>query len=52
MGWDGRVLPTWRGCRVLHDGEFFVIGDTPDSFDSRYFGVVRADQIEGVWRPL
>jgi len=48
----GRTLPTWEGCHVLHDGEVFLMGDTPDSFDSRYFGVVREDAIEGVWRPL
>lgn len=48
----GRTLPTWEGCHVLHDGEMFLMGETPDSFDSRYFGVVREDVIEGVWRPL
>lgn len=48
----GRTLPTWEGCHVLHDGELVLMGDTPDSFDSRYFGVVREDAIEGVWRPL
>jgi conjugative transfer signal peptidase TraF len=49
---EGRALPTWRGCHVLRGGEFFLVGETSDSFDSRYFGIVRADQIEGVWRPL
>lgn len=48
----GRTLPTWEGCHVLHVGEVFLMGDTPDSFDSRYFGVVNEDAIEGVWRPL
>jgi len=48
----GRALPTWEGCHVLHDGEVFLMGDTPDSFDSRYFGIVREDAIEGVWRRL
>lgn len=49
---NGRELPTWEGCQVLEDGDVFLLGDTPDSFDSRYFGVVRENQIEGVWKPL
>ncbi len=36
---SGRPLPTWQGCRTLRDGEaFFMNWDSPDSFDSRYFG--------------
>lgn len=35
----GRSLPVWQGCRTLGEGEaFFMNWDTPDSFDSRYFG--------------
>ena len=48
----GRALPTWEGCHVLHAGEVFLLGETPDSFDSRYFGIVREDAIEGVWKRL
>lgn len=48
----GRALPTWSGCRVLDRDEVFLLGDTPDSFDSRYFGVVDLEEIEGVWTPL
>lgn len=48
----GRTLPTWEGCHVLHAGEVFLMGETPDSFDSRYFGIVREDAIEGVWQRL
>lgn len=48
----GRRLPSWSGCHILGQGELFLLGDTSDSFDSRYFGVVRSDKIEGVWRPL
>jgi type IV secretory pathway protease TraF len=49
---SGHALPRWGGCRVLSEGELFLLGDTPDSFDSRYFGVVTSEEIEGVWRPL
>lgn len=38
----GVELPTWAGCRRLAQDELFLLGDTPDSFDSRYFGPVRA----------
>lgn len=48
----GRALPTWEGCHVLHAGEVFLLGETADSFDSRYFGIVREDAIEGVWKRL
>lgn len=48
----GRALPTWEGCHVLHEGEVFLLGETADSFDSRYFGIVREDAIEGVWKRL
>lgn len=48
----GRALPYWRGCRTLSEGQFFLLGDSADSFDGRYWGVVDHRQIEGVWRPL
>lgn len=40
----------WRGCRDLADGEVLLLGDTADSFDGRYWGPVRVELIEGVWR--
>lgn len=49
---SGRELPTWSGCHVLGADEVFLLGDTADSFDSRYFGVVKLEEIEGVWSPL
>ena len=49
---DGRgvALPQWRGCRVLEDGELFLLGDTAESFDSRYFGPVDRRGLVGVYR--
>jgi conjugative transfer signal peptidase TraF len=47
---EGRALPTWSGCRVLSEDEVFLLGDTDDSFDGRYWGPISRDQIEGVWR--
>ena len=49
---QGHALPTWEGCHTLEDGDVFLVGDTDDSFDSRYFGIVPRSAIEGVWRPI
>lgn len=46
----GARLPAWVGCRRLAADELLVLGDTPTSFDSRYFGPVRAAAVEGVYR--
>lgn len=48
----GRRLPSWRGCRVLGADELLVLGDSPSSFDSRYFGPVRVAAIHGVYRKV
>ena len=35
----GRQLPSWQGCRVISNGEVFLMNwDTEDSMDGRYFG--------------
>lgn len=49
---EGRLLPTWLGCRTLAADEVLLLGDTADSFDGRYWGPVAAELIQGVWRPL
>jgi type IV secretory pathway protease TraF len=49
---QGRALPQWQDCRRLRSHEWFLMGDTPDSFDSRYWGPVDERLIEGVWRGL
>ena len=49
---QGRRLPQWRGCRRLAPGEQFLLGDTPNSFDSRYFGPAPDAAIEGVFRRI
>tara|TARA_R110001599_G_scaffold9532_1_gene47271 strand:+ start:540 stop:1133 length:594 start_codon:yes stop_codon:yes gene_type:complete len=49
----GRTLPSpWKACRLLQPGEVLLLsGRTADSFDGRYFGVVRDGDIIGraVW---
>jgi conjugative transfer signal peptidase TraF len=48
---EGRELPRWSGCRALQN-EVLLLGDTPDSFDGRYWGPISVDDIEGVWKPI
>lgn len=49
---SGRLLPHWKDCRSLERGEYFLLGDAPDSFDSRYFGPVKSDRLIGRLVPL
>ncbi|HEY1146600.1 MAG TPA: S26 family signal peptidase [Allosphingosinicella sp.] len=43
----GRPLAWWNGCRRLRAGEYFLLMDSPLSFDGRYFGVTRRREILG-----
>jgi len=47
----GRPLPIWSGCRTLKADEVFLLGDTLDSFDGRYWGPVSLQKVDGPWRP-
>jgi conjugative transfer signal peptidase TraF len=49
----GRPLPTERGRWVLRSGELWLYaGGDRRSFDSRYFGIVTAEQVRGVMWPV
>ena len=49
----GRALPAWQGCRVIPDGEVFLMNRRPgDSLDGRYFGPLPAAAITGRADPL
>lgn len=48
----GAPLPVWRGCRALGPDELLVLGDTPTSFDGRYFGPVRRSAVLGVYEEV
>ena len=49
----GRPLSSWQQCRRLRPGELFLLGTTnPASFDSRYFGPVRASAVLGIAHPV
>ena len=49
----GRPLHAWLQCRRLRPGELFLLSTTnPASFDSRYFGPVKASTVLGVAHPV
>ena len=44
----GHRLPVWHGCRVIADGDVFVMNwQSTDSLDSRYFGPLPASAVIG-----
>lgn len=49
----GRDLPQWQGCRIVADGELFLMNwDAADSLDGRYFGALPASTVIGRALPL
>ncbi|MFZ5747143.1 MAG: S26 family signal peptidase [Pseudomonadota bacterium] len=49
----GRELPVWRGCRVIADGEIFLMNwQVRDSLDGRYFGPIPTSSVIGRALPL
>jgi conjugative transfer signal peptidase TraF len=49
----GRPLPVWQGCRVIADGEVFLMNwQSADSLDGRYFGALPTSAIIGTAEPL
>ena len=49
----GRPLPKWQGCRVVGDGEIFLMNwQSSDSLDGRYFGMLPASTVIGRALPV
>ena len=49
----GRDLPIWQGCRIIAEGEVFLMNlDVSDSLDGRYFGPLPASTVIGRATPL
>lgn len=49
----GQLLPDWQGCRLLAEGEVFLMNwDAEDSFDGRYFGPLPVSSVTARIVPL
>ena len=49
----GRTLPEWEGCRVIGEGELFLMNwQSAESFDGRYFGITPAAAVIGQVVPV
>lgn len=49
----GRPLPSWSGCRVIAEGDVFVMNwQSEDSLDGRYFGPLPASAVIGKVVPV
>jgi type IV secretory pathway protease TraF len=47
----GRRLSDWQGCRVLADGDVFLMNSHPGSLDGRYFGLLPISSVLGLAEP-
>lgn len=47
-----KTLPSYDLVRTVQKGEFLFFGDSPFSYDSRYFGPVPSDQLVGKVIPI
>src|SRR5262249_29541661 len=49
----GHPLPVWHGCRVIADGDVFVMNwQSADSLDGRYFGPLPTSAVIGRAEPV
>lgn len=47
-----RLLPVWRGCRIVGAQELFLINPARGSLDGRYFGPISASGLIGTAHPV
>lgn len=49
----GRPLPDWQGCRIVGDGQLFLMNWQSDSsLDGRYFGLTATSDVIGCAVPV
>ena len=49
---NGTVLDKYKFSGIVPQGSLFVVGDSKDSFDSRYFGFITVKNVEAVAYPI
>ncbi|MFC7293012.1 S26 family signal peptidase [Hirschia litorea] len=49
---SGRALPEWKGCRILHTQDIFLLNENLSSLDGRYLGVMTVSDVDGVAVPI
>lgn len=49
---QGRRMPTIDSTFVVKNNHYFLLGNDPRSFDSRYFGAVNQENIESTIIPI
>src|SRR5699024_1765808 len=47
-----RSMPNNVGTYILNKNEVFLLGETTNSFDSRYFGKVKSKYLKGILVPI
>ena len=48
----GEPVEVFRFSGKVPDGALFVVGDSPDSYDSRYFGFLRKEDVIKIAHPV
>jgi signal peptidase I len=48
----GKPLMSYKTNGLIPDGTIFLMGDSPDSFDSRYYGPMEIKHVKAIARPI
>ncbi|SHG54344.1 signal peptidase I/conjugative transfer signal peptidase TraF,TIGR02771 [Fodinibius roseus] len=49
---NNRSMPHNIGTQIIKENEVFLLGETKDSFDSRYYGTIKAKYLKGTLIPI
>jgi len=48
----GKLLESYKTSELIPDNKIFLMGDSPDSFDSRYYGPMEIKHVKAIARPV